>query len=57
VECADIGVDDRYLCDSILKARFLRSRYTVLDLLDECGLLEQAALAALPSGGVRQVGT
>lgn len=57
VECADIGVDDRYLYDSILKARFLRSRYTVLDLLDECGLLDQAALAALPSGGVRQVGT
>ncbi len=54
---ADIGVDDRYLYQSILKARFLRSRYTVLDLLDECGLLEQAALAAIAPDGARQVGT
>lgn len=54
---ADIGVDDRYLYQSILKARFLRSRYTVLDLLDECGLLEQAALAAIAPDGTRQVGT
>lgn len=44
---ADIGVDDDYLYRSILKARFLRSRYTVLDLLDDCGLLEQAAQAAV----------
>lgn len=54
---ADIGVDDGYLIQSILKARFLRSRYTVLDLLDECGLLEQAALAAIAPDGARQVGT
>lgn len=44
---ADIGVDDDYLYRTILKARFLRSRYTILDLLDDCGLLEQAAKAAL----------
>lgn len=43
---ADIGVDDAYLYQTILKARFLRSRYTILDLLDDCGLLEQAAKAA-----------
>jgi len=53
----DIGVSDAYLYRSILKARFLRSRYTLLDLLDECGLLEQAALAALNTGSARQVGT
>ncbi len=54
---ADIGVGDRYLYESILKARFLRSRYTVLDLLDECGLLEQAALAAIAPAGTKKVGT
>jgi glycerol-1-phosphate dehydrogenase [NAD(P)+] len=57
VEAADIGVDPAYLYRTILKARFLRSRYTVLDLLDECGLLEQAALAAIAPDGARQVGT
>jgi hypothetical protein len=29
-------------------ARFIRARYTVLDLLDECGLLERAVDAVLP---------
>ncbi len=53
----DIGVDDATLYRSILKARFLRSRYTVLDLLDDCGLLEQAAAAALAPSASRQVGT
>jgi glycerol-1-phosphate dehydrogenase [NAD(P)+] len=57
VDGADIGVDDSYLYHSILKARFLRSRYTVLDLLDECGLLEEAATAALTPGIARKVGT
>ena len=49
VEGTDIGVDPAYLYRTILKARFLRSRYTVLDLLDEVGLLDQAATAALPN--------
>ena len=44
---ADIGVDRDYLHATILKARFLRSRYTLLDLLDEIGLLPQAAGAGL----------
>jgi glycerol-1-phosphate dehydrogenase [NAD(P)+] len=57
VEGFDIGIDDSYLHDSILKARFLRSRYTLLDLLDECGLLSQAVQAALSLGGARRVGT
>ncbi|MCB6179742.1 sn-glycerol-1-phosphate dehydrogenase [Rhodobacter sp. Har01] len=51
VEAAEIGVSRDYLHRSILKARFLRSRYTVLDLLDDCGLLEQAAAASLGPGG------
>ncbi len=42
---AEIGVDADHLRRTILGARFLRSRYTVLDLLDECGLLEEAVTA------------
>lgn len=57
VEAQDIGVDPAYLYRTILKARFLRSRYTVLDLLDEVGLLDQAALAALPKAAQTRVGT
>jgi glycerol-1-phosphate dehydrogenase [NAD(P)+] len=57
VEAADIGVDPAYLYRTILKARFLRSRYTVLDLLDEVGLLDQAAVAALPKAAQSKVGT
>jgi glycerol-1-phosphate dehydrogenase [NAD(P)+] len=57
VEAADIGVDTAYLYRTILKARFLRSRYTVLDLLDEVGLLDQAAVAALPKAAQSKVGT
>jgi glycerol-1-phosphate dehydrogenase [NAD(P)+] len=57
VEAADIGVDPAYLYRTILKARFLRSRYTVLDLLDEVGLLDQAAVAALPKAAQSRVGT
>ena len=57
VEAEDIGVDTAYLYRTILKARFLRSRYTVLDLLDEVGLLDQAAVAALPKAAQSRVGT
>lgn len=57
VEAAEIGVDPAYLYRTILKARFLRSRYTLLDLLDEVGLLEQAAAAALPQPAQTKVGT
>ncbi len=46
-DAADIGVARDYLHETILKARFLRSRYTLLDLLDETGLLSQAAEAGL----------
>jgi glycerol-1-phosphate dehydrogenase [NAD(P)+] len=47
-DAAEIGVSRDYLHTTILKARFLRSRYTLLDLLDETGLLQQAASAAVP---------
>lgn len=40
---ADIGVSQQHLHASILSARFLRSRYTVLDTLEETGLLGPAA--------------
>ncbi len=46
-DATDIGVTRDYLHATLLKARFLRSRYTLLDLLDETGLLPQAAEAAL----------
>lgn len=57
VEAAEIGVDLACLHATILKARFLRSRYTVLDLLDEVGLLDRAAAAALPGAPRQKVGT
>lgn len=50
-DAAQIGVSREYLHQTILKARFLRSRYTLLDLLDETGLLPQAAEAGLGKRG------
>lgn len=47
-EAAEIGVDRDYLHRTILNARFLRSRYTVLDFLDDTGLLQLAVTATLP---------
>ncbi len=37
-----IGLEVEDLCATILAARFIRSRYTLLDLLDETGLLADA---------------
>lgn len=48
-EAAEIGVNRATLRASILNARYLRSRYTVLDLLDETGLLVAAVDATLPA--------
>jgi glycerol-1-phosphate dehydrogenase [NAD(P)+] len=45
---ADIGLTQARLRSSILAARFLRSRYTLLDLLEESGLLGRAVAAVLP---------
>ncbi len=50
-EAAEIGVGRDYLRRSTLNARFLRSRYTVLDLLEECGMLEAAVESCLPRDG------
>lgn len=47
-EAFEIGVDRAMLRHSILNARYLRSRYTLLDLLDETGLLQAALQATLP---------
>ena len=47
-EAAEIGVDRATLRATILNARYLRSRYTVLDLLDDTGLLQTAVDATLP---------
>jgi hypothetical protein len=41
-------VDRDYLRRTVLAAVYLRSRYTLLDLLAETGLLERAVEAALP---------
>lgn len=50
VKAADIGVSLDYLQRTTLVAKFLRSRYTVLDLLDETGLLDQAVKAMVTKG-------
>jgi glycerol-1-phosphate dehydrogenase [NAD(P)+] len=42
-----IGVSPEHLAETVRAARFIRSRYTVLDLLDECGLLDAALEATL----------
>jgi glycerol-1-phosphate dehydrogenase [NAD(P)+] len=42
VRAAELGVTPAHLRRTVAASRFIRSRYTVLDLLDECGLLEAA---------------
>jgi glycerol-1-phosphate dehydrogenase [NAD(P)+] len=44
---AEIGLGMADLRAAVLAARFLRSRYTVLDLLEETGLLQRAVAEAL----------
>ncbi len=46
-EAAEIGVGRDYLHRTIQSGRFLRSRYTILDFLDETGLLGPAVAATL----------
>ena len=48
----DIGVSRAHLRATIAKARYLRDRYTILDLLDETGLLSQAIDAVFPADKV-----
>ncbi len=52
---ADIGLTMADLRAAVTKARFLRSRYTILDLLDDCGLLERAIAEALPDPKLAEV--
>lgn len=55
-DAADIGVNRDYLRQTTLNARFLRSRYTILDLLEETGLLQAAVEAALPDQPAAKLG-
>lgn len=47
---AAIGVDGSRLRKTVLEARFLRSRYTILDTLEETGLLHRAVTELFPEG-------
>ncbi len=55
-DAADIGVTPDHLRHTVARARFLRDRYTILDLLDETGLLERAINEALPRAVARASG-
>ncbi len=48
VTAGEIGVSTRHLHATTLAARFLRSRYTVLDVLAELGLLQVAVDETVP---------
>ncbi|WP_108658623.1 sn-glycerol-1-phosphate dehydrogenase [Acuticoccus kandeliae] len=43
----DIGINHEHLRATVRAARFIRSRYTILDLIEECGLFEMAIAEAL----------
>lgn len=47
----EIGVDAARLAATVRASRHIRSRYTVLDLLAECGLLEAAIAGTVPAAG------
>ena len=46
---SDIGIGTQQLRRTILDSRFLRSRYTILDVLEESGLLQGAVDALFPA--------
>ena len=46
----EIGIDEARLYRTVLAGRFIRSRYTILDLLEETGLLQRALAETLPAG-------
>ena len=46
---AAIGVGHAHLRRTVMNARYLRDRYTLLDLLDETGLLAAAVDATIPA--------
>ena len=47
VSCGEIGKTKADAMDTILNARYIRGRYTLLDLLADFGVLERAARAVL----------
>ena len=50
-EPAEIGVSVAQLRESYTLARTIRSRYTVLDLVNECGILDACVYELFASGG------
>ena len=42
VDASDIGVSPGHLRETFFASRFIRSRYTLPDLLEEAGLLNRA---------------
>lgn len=54
VRCEDIGVSRERLKSAALAARFIRSRYTVLDTLAELRLLEQAVDEVFSPQGMKE---
>ena len=46
IRAHQIGISEDHLKRTIRAARFIRSRYTILDLLDQTGLLDRALLEA-----------
>ena len=46
-----IGVSRERLCDTFMGIPFMRSRYTIIDLLYRCGLMEEAKAALFGPGG------
>ncbi len=53
-EAADIGVTAEQLKATVYASRFIRERYTILDLLAETGLLEEAVETTLSDGVLQQ---
>ncbi|MFH1571060.1 MAG: hypothetical protein ABIL09_23910, partial [Gemmatimonadota bacterium] len=53
VTFAELGIGPERARNALLLARFVRARYTILDLLAEVGLLEAWAPEALAAAGVR----
>jgi glycerol-1-phosphate dehydrogenase [NAD(P)+] len=48
---AEIGIDPARLRESYWLARTIRSRYTVLDLVNETGLLDECVAELFAPGG------
>jgi hypothetical protein len=45
-----LGVSRQNLFDTVMKAQMIRSRYTVLDVLYEAGLLQEFLNSAIADG-------